>query len=401
MALDPLKVLVFTSLYPNEVDPVFGVFVENRLRHFLADTPHEAVVVAPVPWFPFKSKRWGRYGKFARVPRVEVRHGITVYHPRYLVIPKLGMWLTPWTLYCSALGLIRRLQREQGSFDLIDAHYLYPDGVAAAKLSTKLGLPFVMTARGSDVTEIAQQKVAGAMVLEAAQKAAHVITVSNSLRRDLITLGVEPSHVSTLRNGVDAEHFKPDEAEKPYMAFDGARHVVAFAGWLIERKRVDIAIAALPHLEGGVHLAIAGEGPLRAALVAQAESLGVADRVHFLGKVPPSEMPAFFSAADVLVLPSEREGWANVLLEAMACGTPVVSRAVAGALDLVTCAEAGNLVDGSDPSAYAHAIRDVLERRISRETTRAYAKTFGWREISLSQEGIFTRAAGLGAEKLP
>jgi len=394
MALDPMKILVFTSLYPNEVDPVFGVFVENRLRHFLADTPHEAVVVAPVPWFPFKGKRWGRYAKFARVPREEVRHGITVYHPRYLVVPKIGMWLTPFTLYRGALKLVRRLQREQGSFDVIDAHYLYPDGVAASKLASDLGLPFVMTARGSDVTEIAQQGIAGAMVLGAAQQAAHVITVSNSLRDDLLSLGVEPSHVSTLRNGVDADHFRPDETEKPYMAFDGARHIVAFAGWLIERKRVDIAIAALPHLDAGVHVAVAGEGPLRAALEAQAKRLGVADRVHFLGKVSPSDMPAFFSAADVLVLPSEREGWANVLLEAMACGTPVVSRAVAGALDLVTCAEAGNLVDGDDPADYARAIDDVLTHRINREATRAYAMTFGWREISLAQEAIFSRATG-------
>lgn len=396
MAQGRMKILVFTSLYPNEVDPVFGVFVENRLRHFLADTGHEAVVVAPVPWFPFKGKRWGRYGKYARVPQKEVRHGITVYHPRYLVIPKVGMWLTPWTLYRGAARLVRRLK---GTFDLIDAHYLYPDGVAAAKLARQLHVPFVMTARGSDVTEIAQQKVAGAMVLKAAGQAAHVITVSNSLRHDLIELGLDPSHVSTLRNGVDAAHFSPKEQARTGLSFEGARHVVAFAGWLIERKRVDIAVAALAHLDEDVHLAIAGEGPLRLALEVQAEALGLAGRVHFLGKVSPADMPAFFSAADVLVLPSEREGWANVLLEAMACGTPVVSRAVAGALDLVTCAEAGKLVDGSDPAAYAAAIRDVLESHVTREATRAYATTFGWRETSLAQESIFARALGRSAEK--
>ena len=393
MGQDSLDIVLFSSLYPNEADPVFGVFVENRLRHFLSDTPHRAVVIAPVPWFPFKGRRWGRYGRFARAPKREKRHGITVYHPRFLVIPKIGMWLTPFFLYRAARRTLNRLLKEGVRCDVIDAHYLYPDGVAAARLSAAFDIPFVMTARGSDVTEIGRQKTAGRMIMNAVEKAAHVITVSNSLRAELIEMGAEAGHVTTLRNGVDADFFRPMRSETLRQKWGNPPVVIAFAGWLIERKRVDIVIDALSHMDPGTVLVIAGEGALRPALEAQAAALGLRERVIFCGKIEPRDMPAFFSTADVLILPSEREGWANVLLEAMACGTPVVSRAVAGALDLVTCAEAGELVEGDEPEAYAHAAEKIVARGIDRVKTRAYAELFGWREVSLAQERIFKTAS--------
>ncbi|WP_020398781.1 glycosyltransferase [Kordiimonas gwangyangensis] len=393
MADQGLDIVLFSSLFPNEVDPVFGIFVENRLRHFLADTGSRAVVIAPVPWFPFKGKRWGRYGAFARVPAVEVRHGIPVMHPRYLVIPKVGMWLTPFTLYRAGKRALRRLLKDGGSCDVIDAHYLYPDGVAAAKLARFFDIPFVMTARGSDVTEIGQQQVPGRMIVDAASQAAHVITVSNSLRTDLIAMGVPEDRVTTLRNGVDAGHFRPQRREEFRAKWGGANKIVAFAGWLVQRKRVDIAISAMAHLPEDTALVVAGEGPLHTELLEQAKQLGVADRVIFEGKLSSKDMPGFLSAADVLILPSEREGWANVLLEAMACGTPVVSRAVAGALDLVVVPEAGELVEGDDPAAYAAAVHKIFTRDTDRMQTRAYAEGFDWKEISLGQEQIFKNAA--------
>ena len=392
MAKQGLDIVLFSSLFPNEIDPVFGIFVENRLRHFLKDTGSRAVVIAPVPWFPFKGRRWGRYGAFARVPKVEIRHGVKVLHPRYLVIPKVGMWLTPLTLYRAGKRALRQLLSTGTKCEVIDAHYLYPDGVAAAKLSRTFSIPFVMTARGSDVTEIGQQVVPGKMIVDAAKQASHVITVSSSLRSDLIAMGVPGHQVTTLRNGVDANHFRPQRRDEFRAKWGDAKKVIAFAGWLIPRKRVDIAIAAMACLPADTALVIAGEGPLQAQLEAQAKQLGVAERTHFIGKLSSQDMPGFFSAADVLVLPSEREGWANVLLEAMACGTPVVSRAVAGALDLVVNPAAGELVEGDDPEAYAAAIKKVFASGMERAQTRAYAEGFDWKAISLGQEKIFRKA---------
>ena len=98
-----MKVLVFSSLYPNAQQPSHGIFVENRLRQLLAFAPEiEARVIAPVPWFPSRNARFGDYAKYAAVDAREIRHGIAIRHPRYPVIPKIGMQITPWLMYRAA-----------------------------------------------------------------------------------------------------------------------------------------------------------------------------------------------------------------------------------------------------------------------------------------------------------
>ncbi len=146
-----IKVLSFTTLYPNPAEPTFGVFVENRLRR-LAETRQVALtVVAPVPWFPLTWKRFGQYAAYARVPRREVRHGIEVFHPRYPTIPKgVGPRMAPTLLYWAARGLVARLIHKR-QIDLIDAHVFHPDGVAAVRLAEEVGRPVCVTARGTDL----------------------------------------------------------------------------------------------------------------------------------------------------------------------------------------------------------------------------------------------------------
>ena len=99
-----------------------------------ARLPPVGKVVAPVPWFPSAAKRFGEYTQFAATPRQEQRNGLEVHHPRYLLLPKVGMNLAPYAMALGALRTVRRLQREGFDPDLIDAHYYYPDGVAAAML---------------------------------------------------------------------------------------------------------------------------------------------------------------------------------------------------------------------------------------------------------------------------
>ena len=130
-----MKILMFSSLYPSSVRPIHGIFVETRLRELLKTGQVEAKVVAPVPWFPFKSARFGDYARFAATPRFEHRHGVDVHHPRYVLLPKVGMHMAPYTMARGALATVRQLQSEGFDFDLIDAHYYYPDGVAAGLLA--------------------------------------------------------------------------------------------------------------------------------------------------------------------------------------------------------------------------------------------------------------------------
>src|SRR5687767_10733021 len=207
-----MKVLTFSSLYPNAVRPAHGIFVETRLRQLLASGQVQSTVVAPVPWFPFAHSVFGRYSAHARTPREETRNGIDVLHPRFPVLPKVGMTLAPLLLYRAVVPILERLHRER-AFDLIDAHYFYPDGVTAVMLGRRLGIPVVVTARGTDINLIAECRLPRRMIRWAARRAAAVITVSRALKEKLLALGVDPERTHVLRNGVDSDLFQPLERE--------------------------------------------------------------------------------------------------------------------------------------------------------------------------------------------
>ncbi len=387
------RLVSFTTLYPNHITPLHGVFVENRLRHLLASGQVATRVVAPVPWFPWRAELFGRYGTYARVARRETRHGIAIEHPRHVAVPKLGMNLAPLMLYRAALPALRRLQAESGDFDLIDAHYFYPDGVAAAMLGRALGKPVVITARGSDINLIPQHALPRRMILWAARQAAGIVAVSEALRRALIALGVPAHLVRTLRNGVDLAMFRPLDRERVRAAMGLAGPVLLSVGHLIERKGHDRVIAALPQLPGFT-LVIVGNGPERAKLAAQAASLGVDPRVHFLGSVPHDELARLYSAADALVLASSREGWPNVLLEAMACGTPVVASNVWGAPEIVARREAGVLMPELSADGVSAGVGALFRDLPERDATRALAEAYSWDETSDGQLRLFAEVLG-------
>jgi len=390
MPRKPIRILLFSSLFPHSGEPTLGIFVENRLRKLLEYEDIEATVIAPVPWFPFTGKVFGAYGRAARAKKKEIRHGISIYHPRYLVIPKFGMSLTPHFLFRAALKTIRKILATGNNFHVIDAHYLYPDGVAAARLGTLLHKPVIMTARGSDVTQIGLLKGPHKKIVAALHSVSHTITVSESLKRSLIAMGGDAENITTLRNGVDLDFFHERNRLSVRKSW-GEKPTLLFAGWLIPRKRIDLVLEVtyrIPEL----HTVIVGDGPLRAEMARLACKLKIEGRVSFLGQVTPERMPEMYSAADVLLLPSDREGWANVLLESMACGTPVVTRAVGGAPDLVTSPAAGRLVDSEDAGDLASAVLALLKNRPGRAETRLFAERFDWHETSRGQKEIFGNA---------
>jgi teichuronic acid biosynthesis glycosyltransferase TuaC len=389
------RVLVFSTLYPNAAQPNHGVFVENRLRETLALGGLEATVVAPVPLFPSPHRAFGRYALYARAPRREVRHGIDVLHPRYPVIPMCGSGLAPGSLFRAGLATVRSLQAHGARFDVIDAHYFYPDGVAAARLGQALGIPVVITARGSDLTLLARDAGPRQAMRSAAKEASVSIAVCEDLRRRLLQLGARPERTLVLRNGVDLEVFHPGDREAARAALGCVGFTLLSVGALIERKGHDLAIEALcaePHWR----LLIAGSGPLRAQLEALARRLGVADRVRFLGEVPHRELPALYTAADVLVLASSREGWANVLLEAMACGAPVVATDVNGTREVVAAPAAGRLVTTRSAAEIARAVRELEASPPGRSETRRYAERFGWGEVARANRALLTAVAAAG-----
>ncbi|WP_291299257.1 glycosyltransferase family 4 protein [Elioraea sp.] len=385
VTLPPLRLLTFSTLYPNPAQPNHGVFVENRLRHLVATGEAESTVLAPVPWFP------GRTPPRRAVPVAERRHGLAVHHPRYLALPGLGMATNPMLLYRAARAALDGLMRQGLAVNLIDGHYLYPDGIAAVWLARDLGLPVVLTARGSDTSQLPHYRLPGLLIREAIAQADALIAVSAALGEGLVALGAAPGKVTVLRNGVDLALFRPvaDRAAlRETLGFTGP--TLLSIGHLIERKRHHLVIEALRHLPEH-RLLIIGEGPERAALEARAQEWGVSPRVRFAGAVPHRELPRYYTAADVMVLASSREGWANVLLEAMGCGTPVVATPAWGSREAVAAPEAGIVVDDATAEAIAAAVRHLCENPPDRVATAAYAAQFSWDETSAGQLALFRR----------
>ncbi|MFK8017441.1 MAG: glycosyltransferase family 4 protein [Gammaproteobacteria bacterium] len=382
-----MRLITFSTLFPNAAQPAHGLFVEARLRELRQRRGVQADVVAPVPWFPFKSEKFGAYAKFARAPRRAERDGVIVSHPRYFLPPKVGMHMAPRSMARGASGAVASLV---GDIDLpvLDAHYFYPDGVAAAHLASRLRLPLVITARGSDVNLLPDDAAVRRRMLWAADRASALVAVSSALRERMIALGMDAAKIRVLRNGVDLSLFKPLDraAQRQALGLDGP--MILSVGNLYQLKGHDLVIEALTE-HPALTLVIAGAGPERAALGALAERLGVQQRVRFVGSVAQSELLQYYNAADLLVLASSREGMANVLLESLACGTPAVVTPVGGNPEVIACPEAGIVLPRRDARAVADGIGQLCSDLPSREATRRYAQKFSWDDVTRELHELF------------
>lgn len=395
-----LRVLTFTSLYPSVARPRHGIFVETRLRHLVRDAEVDARVIAPVPWFPLSSPTFGQYGQYAATPRRAIRDsGLRVTHPRYLMLPKLGVAFQPDSMARAAVRDITELQRSGWQPDIIDAHYFYPDGVAAAILADRLQIPLVITARGTDVNVLGCAPGPAQRILWAAQRAATVIAVSRRLKEALVEIGVDETKVVVVRNGVDIELFRPEHqgAARERLGLPAGR-LAACVGNLVPEKGFALAIESLHRLDG-FHLVVAGDGPSRADLIGLARRLGVEQRVTFLPSMPQQDLRYLYSSADVLLLTSTREGWPNVVLESLACGTPVVAVDVGAVAEMLTSPQFGGIVATRDAASFASAVHGVLQCAASPEQIRRHAATFDWTSVSKRQIEIFALARCIAAAR--
>lgn len=384
-----IAILTASTLYPNEAQPSHGIFVETRLRKLVADGQVQAQVLAPVPWMP-PFIGYATLEGLRKVPSFAQRHGIEIVHPRYLVIPKIGMNISPYTLYLSMRSQLRRLLAAGARFDLIDAHYFYPDGVAASWLAREFNLPITITARGTDINLIPDYRFPRKLIVRAAQDADGIITVCQALKDRLVELGISADDITVLRNGVDLDLFQPRDRQALRKKMDLAGFTMASVGHLIERKGHHHVIGALAELPD-VTLLIAGGGPERGALEALATKLNVSDRVRFLGVLDQPSLCDVYNCADVTTLASSREGWANVLLESMACGTPVVASAVWGTPEVVASADAGRLMRSLDAAGVVAALAELRASLPDRSATRRYAEGFNWQATTDGQIALFKK----------
>lgn len=383
-----IRILLYSSLFPNSIQERHGIFVEQRMRHLLASGAVEVQVVAPVPWFPSPNPIFGGYARFSLVPVVENRSGVTVFHPRYPVFPKIGTSLLAFFMAVSTIAKVKQIRDQGYEFDLIDSHFIYPDGVAAVWIGRMLGIPVVITGRGNDITDFPRFRIPRFLVRWACKNAAGIVTVCEDLRRRLGDLGVDKSKVQALRNGVDLSMFRPENREQYRRELNLQGVVIISVGHFIERKGQELTIRALVNLPNFT-LLLVGDGPKEAEYRQLVKSLGLEERVRFTGPLPQSDLSGYYSAADIMVLASSREGMANVLLESLACGTPVVATAVSGTPEVISSREAGVLVQDRSPEGIYSGIRSLMADYPDRESTRNYALGFTWDATTKGQLDLF------------
>ncbi len=370
-----LRVLTLSTLFPHASRPTLGVFVERQILGLAARGDVALEVVSPVGLPAWPLSHHPHYAPLAALPRAETWKGLAVHRPRYRVWPRIGQAGTARRMADALLPLLRDI-RARFPFDVIDAQFFWPDGPAAIRLGKALGVPVSIKARGSDVHLWGVAPGIGEQVIAAGRSAQGLLAVSAALKRDMAALGMPEGRIRVHHTGVDLDRFRAVDRAAAKAALGVTGPLLACAGTLMERKGQHIAIAALARLTDAT-LILVGDGPDRLALGRLADRLGVGHRVRFLGNRPHDELPALLAAADVMVLPTASEGLANVWVESLACGTPVVTCDAGGAREAIDRPEAGRLVE-RDAESVAAAVAELLASPPDQAAVRRSAERFGW-----------------------
>jgi glycosyltransferase involved in cell wall biosynthesis len=404
MAEPEPRIVVLTTLFPHTAQPTAGLFIRERMFRVAQLFP--LCVVAPVPWFPLQGllRHWRPHFR-PPVSPMEAPQGIDVRRPRFLSLPGVCKNLDGFFLAVGCLPTLLRLKRSF-AFNLIDAHFAYPEGYAATLLGRWLRVPVTITLRGTEVP-LARDRRRRRRMITALRRASRIFSVSESLKRHARSLGVPGDRIMVVGNGVDTGKFQrlDRRVARQDLGLPLDAPVLVSVGALVERKGFHRVIECLPALRRrfpGLHYLVVGgpgpEGDWSARLRRQVNDLGLQDCVVFLGTRAPEELKVPLSAADVFVLATRNEGWANVFLEAMACGLPVVTTDVGGNAEVVADEKLGILVPFGRADQLAQAIADALGRTWDRDAIVAYAQNQSWdRRVSVLAEefaAIVVRYAG-------
>lgn len=389
------EILVFTSLFPNSGQPNAGLFIRERMFRVGKHLPLK--VVAPVPWFPFQEilRKWRPHFR-PNVPLLEVQDGYEVFHPRFFSVPGIFKYLDGFFMAICSMPTLWRL-RHQFDFKIIDAHFAYPDGYAASLIGRWLNVPVTITLRGTEA-RLSRVSLYQRLMFSALDKSAKVFSVSASLKQVAITLGIPDDKVLVVGNGVDLTKFygMAQAEARQLLKLPMDVPVLVSIGGLCERKGFHRVIACLPELKKtypDIQFLIVGgataEGDWTEKLAQQVSESGLDNNVRFLGVMPPEYLRIPLSAANLFVLSTRNEGWANVFLEAMAIGLPVVTTDVGGNAEVVCKPELGTIVPFDDQQAFTVAIAKALKTKWHGSAIIAYAHANSWdHRISILKEAF-------------
>lgn len=368
-----LRVLTLSTLFPNAAQPTLGVFVERQTLGLAAAADAEVEVVAPLGLPVWPLSRHPHYRARAGLPSQEKWKGLVVHRPRFPIVPLFGERWTARSMAHSLLPLVQRI-RQHFPFDVIDAEFFWPDGPTAMRLARALNVPFSVTARGSDIQYWMKRPAVANQIMEAARAAGGMLAVSAALGRVMAGFGMPADRIRTHYTGVDHDRFRPVDRSQAKAVLSIEGPLIVTVGALIPGKGQRVAIETAERLPGAT-LLLVGDGPDRGALEAMVRQKRLEPRIRLLGNVAHDEVAGLLAAADVMLLPSRSEGLANVWVEALASGTPVVTCNVGGAGEVIDRPEAGALVP-ADPDAMAAAIRTILANPPDQAAVRAASERF-------------------------
>lgn len=394
------RVLVLASTFPSRVQPIHGVFVKERVRAVSQLADIETRVISPVPYFP-PIRAFPRWYPLSQIPQAEVIDGLEVTRPRYFLPPKIGGYFHPRLM---DLGIRRAVDHMFKSFpfDLIDAHFAYPDGVVAAMLGQKYNRPVVITGRGEEIARFPRLPVIGPAIRWALKSATRLVAVTEEIGRMMEAEGADPSKITVIKNGVDTAKFQPmsrDEA-RTRLGLPLGRPLIVSAGYRLEIKGFHLLIDAIPRIREiypEILVAIVG-GQARWGLDYTAElerhirENRVEDFVIMPGARPPHEMPWWYSSGDLFALLSSREGSSNVLMEALACGLPAVGTPVGGIAELLRDSRLGLILPERSAPAVAAGVISALQHPWNRPQIRAVMETMSWETTARKVRAVFLSA---------
>lgn len=381
------RVLTFTTLFPNQQQPEHGLFVKERIVALsrLVDLR----VVAPVPWFPRLRVLGERYFRYAMVPSKEIYSGIPVAHPRFPVIPRLCKVTDAALLAAGALSCLRKLRREF-PFDVIDSHWAYPDGAAAAILASRFRIPLTITVRGDDVNVFFKEFWRRPWIHWSLGKAAVVFALSRELKAILVDAGISPAKIAVVPNGINPASFHPVDrrAARAHLGLPADERIVLSVGRLHQSKGHPILVEAVGRLANvfpDLHIYIVGspdhEADASGAILEAAARHKITHRLHLVGAEDAAMLKYWYAAADVFGLATFREGSANVLLEAMACGLPCITTPVGGNQDIIVGGDLGILAS-PDVDSMTAALANGLSRRWDTSKIADYGRGRTWQVVA-------------------
>ncbi len=394
----PVRVLSITPVWPSVAAPEQGAFVRERLRRI--GPPFRLRVVRARPWFPLP------VAPRSRGPRclVELPDGEPpVVDLRFLSVPRVLKGLDGCLLHRALEAALPRLAAGGGP-DLVDGHFAYPTGFAGVRLARRLGVPSLVTLRGT-IVPYARDPARRRRIVEALQGATRIIAVASFLADVAVSLGADRQRIRVIPNGVDADRFRPgDRGEaRGRTRLPSDRRILLTVGGLVERKGAHRVVEVLPELARAfpdlLYVVVGGggaEGNFEGALRRRIRELDVEDRVRLAGSVAPAELPDWYRAADAFVLATSNEGWANALQEALAAGLPVVTTDVGGNREVVPPGSGGYVVPFGDSRALRDALAEALSGAADRRAIAAFGGRRSWDAVAREVEAVMREALDVG-----